>query len=672
MTALDYRLALGIELPFITPNAENFHPATWPPLPDFPVIIDQSGIVISRYGDAVWNLSVWAGRPLQLDFQDSGEGPGGLSKESAAMARLISAWWLWGPRPVNNAGTLKSRFTHLFPIFKLCTTENVNCSNLYKSAHVVDKIPEVLSSSLAEPALILLHTLYEQRFEFGSIILDRESLRRLSGAVSKHEGSQTAYIPPRIWTYQVNRLREFLEDYSACSKQIADCYNECIDLYKTLYGSMDNIFDPKAPRREKHFGQGPFGSFSAIARKHGLLDVLKKWIKGPNTADSKCTILTFGSYMSLATKVGNAYILNFSLMRIEEAWKLRYECLQIEKDPQFGLIYTLGGITTKTLEDEDARWVTSPSVELAVNVLRHVIELRIKTASERLGSAIPQDQVTNPTFNIRQYEPWARGNGCDKPFTVRPGYSSYLSTIESYPLLFDKTQILIQETDLEYARLITPSLNGDEFSVGKPWPFAWHQLRRTGAVNMQASSLVSDPSIQYQLKHATRAMTLYYGRGYSKVRLDPVAHATYLKAMYEVLGQEITRLLTPRFVSPFGDAHKTQILKIVSLSDAKTLAKSAKKGLVSWRETLIGGCTKRGNCTHGGVDNIIRCGGGDGKPPCADGLYDRERKSEITQLRDEIQNLLTLAPPGSPYYDSLISQDKAVVNVLNTLNMDII
>ena len=66
------RLALGIELPFITTEAKNYSPPTWPPTPDYPVVIDRDGNIISRYGDAVWILDAWAGRRLQRECRPSG------------------------------------------------------------------------------------------------------------------------------------------------------------------------------------------------------------------------------------------------------------------------------------------------------------------------------------------------------------------------------------------------------------------------------------------------------------------------------------------------------------------------------------------------------------------------------------------------------------------------
>ncbi|MCW1936866.1 hypothetical protein OMD46_12070 [Pseudomonas sp. MDMC_285] len=95
--------------------------------------------------------------------------------------------------------------------------------------------------------------------------------------------------------------------------------------------------------------------------------------------------------------------------------------------------------------------------------------------------------------------------------TIRPSIPSYAHVLQWFDKLFDPEQLRITPEDFALARLVTPTLT-DEFAVGKIWPLAWHQLRRTGAVNMQASGLVSDASLQFQLKHVARAMSLYYGQ----------------------------------------------------------------------------------------------------------------------------------------------------------------
>lgn len=184
---------------------------------------------------------------------------------------------------------------------------------------------------------------------------------------------------------------------------------------------------------------------------------------------------------------------------------------------------------------------------------------------------------------------------------------------------------------------------------------------------MQASGLVSDASLQYLLKHATRAMSLYYGQGYSKLRFNEAARITYIRTMYEVLGKEVARLFSDRFVSPHGEKRKAEILKLVDPNDSKKLTELAKSGKISYRETLLGGCTNPLPCTFGGIDNVAACGGGYNKPTCASILFDREKTTAIRQLGSVIASRLVDAQEGSPYRESLEAQQRTIEKVLNVI-----
>jgi hypothetical protein len=137
--------------------------------------------------------------------------------------------------------------------------------------------------------------------------------------------------------------------------------------------------------------------------------------------------------------------------------------------------------------------------------------------------------------------------------------------------------------------------------------------------------------------------------------------------MYEVLGKEISTLFTSRFVSPHGEKRKTEILNLIDPHDAKKLTTLAKLGRVSYRETLLGGCMKRGPCPYGGVDNVVHCAGGEGRQPCADVMYDRDRLAEIQQLSEVVQKQLAKAPIGSSYRASLEAQKCAITKALNVI-----
>ncbi|MCY1553302.1 hypothetical protein D9M68_897720 [compost metagenome] len=134
-----------------------------------------------------------------------------------------------------------------------------------------------------------------------------------------------------------------------------------------------------------------------------------------------------------------------------------------------------------------------------------------------------------------------------------------------------------------------------------------------------------------------------------------------------MLGKQFAQLFTDRFQSPYGPSHKANMLKLVSVDDAKKLTSQAKAGKIFWKETFLGGCTFRGHCEYGGLENIIKCCGGDGGPPCSELLIDKSKEPIIAQLIGNIDERLEQANEGSSYWRSLAAQRRSAENALNVL-----
>lgn len=667
-----FRSGLAIDSPITTSDAINYRPTSWPPAPNWPVIVDAHGIVVSYWGDTLWRLDPWAGKPLTLNFGDGDQtfAPP-ISPDNAHLLRLVVTWWLYSPNAVFSSRQLKTRFDQIRVLFVLCTHEGIKADTLVHFPRVAEILPARIQSSRKYEFLAIMHELYRNRDELGFTLLDIKTLTSLAAALPDHEKSQTPYMPPRIWKYQVMRLHECLEDFIKNKEQLISCYRYCLKLYNTRSNlnqddnssvlAMSSYINKENPTEQKKTSITNYEGFYNIAKKFSILELLEKWV---GDEGRKISLAKLATYFSLISKAGLGYILNFSLMRVEEAWNLHTDCLKIEKDKDFGDIYLLMGETTKTLSDSNTFWITSPSVTIAVEAMRIVAELRTECNSS--GSTKSSDR---PGFLIGYAnEPWSKQRRTINVL-LRPSIPSYERAFECLPKVFEPEKMKITENDLRLARLATPTLP-DRFSVGAIWPLAWHQLRRTGAVNMQASGLVSDSSLQFQLKHITRAMSLYYGQNYSKIKLEEKAQSYYVKTMYETLGKELQHLTSKRFCSPYGDKRKSNIIHLVSLGDAEKIQTLVKKGLLAYRSVLLGVCTNREPCPYGGIDNIAHCGGGDaaGKvKPCSNILYDKTRLTLIDKLNSILDDRLKIVEPGSPLAESLEAQKRSVENYRNVI-----
>lgn len=661
-------LRLAIELPMVVPSAANYRPTSWPPQRNWPVILDADGNVVSRWGDPIWRLDPWAGMPVTLNF---GDGPvrknaAPIDPENADILRIVTGWWLYGQYAARGFRGLKTRFDQMRRLVVLCTQEGILATRLSKFPQVSDQLPRFIQVSRSGEFLGLLHELYERRDMLGFTILDRGGLTRLAAGLPSHQTKQTPYIPPRIWRYQVTRIRECLDDFLTHQKGVEDCFRFCMSAYQENYksikgeiksGSVRPFQWPSDGSNGKITGALYFGPFVDIAKRFGIDALLKRWLK---LEERKIHFSSLTRYLNNMSRVGLAYLLNFSLMRVEEAWNLRSDCLQIEQDARFGDIYVLRGRTTKTTTDHDALWVTSPSTEIALRVMRSVAHLRDESPSSELEIGTKANRLSGSYLIDQSLRP--RRINSNK--ALRPSIPSYARVAELMSNLFDPDQLRILPEDLRLARLVTPTLSA-EFAVGSIWPLAWHQLRRTGAVNMQASGLVSDASLQFQLKHVTRAMSLYYGQNHARVRLEEKAHTIYVRTMYETLGQQLHKLAGERFSSPHGEKRKSEIVRLMSSKDTKKVTELAKKGVVAQRPIILGVCTSRTPCPYGGIDNIAHCGGGDsvgGPKPCADVLYDANKMEEVETLSTVLNERLAIAEVNSPLRASLEAQKRSLEN----------
>ncbi len=591
---------LQVEASHTGPGAESFRPDSWPPPKDFPIVVDALGGAVSLYGDPTWVLTPWAGKSLVVSFGAGAQGRGvHLSDENAEYLRQLAAWWLYGPLAVRTASSLAQRVNSIKPLFVVCTECGIHASELSRYPAVIAKVAKRLHRSEGGKCLSRLNDLRPYRDELGFEILDNEGLRILASHLTEHESIQTAYIPPRIWTYQVLRLREVIDDYLKHREKIESCYRFCLEAYRVnLRGSARFCRDKDAYRHPfashvrvgyvSKVGRQYHGRFRLTAERFGIDRLLDKWV---DTRD-RVGIRSLSSYLSLVSLAGLAYVMNFSLMRVDEAMQLRAGCFGIERDSLgddihlVGDIHTLTGVTTKTIQDDDARWFVSPSCGVAIEAMTSVVQLRAE--ADRLGPSNDQctDAERNPLLQQRSREPWAFSPG--KYPDARKGARSYSEWSSSFPKLFAVEAMRITEDDLSVARRLTFGLDGKSFAVGQIWPLAWHQLRRTGACNMLSTGLVSDASLQYQLKHVTRACSRYYGQNHYKLisRLDEETRGLFLREMYNTVVDDLRSLRDERFLSPFGDKRRAQILSDIGSKDHVRLLQDAEAGHVTYRETF--------------------------------------------------------------------------------------
>ena len=675
---MPYLPGLNVSAPTTTPEARNFRPPTWPPCDDFPISIDAEGRVISQYGDHRWDLSPWAGTALSVSFNDSPKlykNQLRIDPHNAGLMRLICAWWLYGPNGIQSPKPLVARLANLKPLFALCTQRGISAADLTRYPRVVDEyVASPREGQAACGSLSILHQLWLDRELLGFTLIDEQGLARLAAVATKRDSAQTAYIPPRIWTYQVLRLRECMDDFLAHQSKVEACFQFCVDAYIRNAESAEQAFT-NLPTRLKPFiaanenKQDPgcrfYGSFRNTAERFGIARLLDRWIG----FEGSIGIRILSSYLTLISWAGLAYVLNFSLMRLLEGLSLRADCLTVDRDELGTDIYLIGGTTTKTQNDDDAKWIVSPTVKVAIDAMKSVARLRVSAASLNPHVSLCEEDSSNPLLQARSYEPWAGARDAQGA-GIKSGYA-YIRVLNTFRRLLDSDEIRITADDLKIARRMNLDLDPDTYALGKVWPLAWHQLRRTGAVNMLSAGLVTESDLCYQLKHLSRHMTRYYANNHRHLKavLNERAAGTYIAEMYESLARKSADLLTIRHVSPHGEKRKAQILEPIADKSHAELVKLGKAGKVDYHETFLGGCSKPGvPCPLGGVSNIAGCMGYADQKPCEWATVDVEKRHVIAGLADVLRSQIEPKNAGSMLNKSLEAQLESAERALEVID----
>lgn len=661
-----------LESSFIPTHHSNYRLSSWPPSEDTPISFSSDGQLLSKFGDPIWRLDPWMGKPARLNFGLIKSHAARISEENALLLKAISAWWIWGPRAAAKASTLRARFATIRQLFVICTLRGILASSLSRYPRVIAEIAHNTTSSRADDLATLLRQLENYKEMLGFVVLDLNGLSILTSLLPKHHERQTAYIPPRIWEYQVLRLRSCLMEYVENATKVENCYRFCLEAYAHNYGSLQEALSSEAShtlapfgrRTEESRGTAVFhGPFERTAEKFGILDLLQRWLS-KHGVQKTLDISSLTSYLYLVSRCGLAYVLNFSLMRISEGLSLRTNCLIKENDPVYGPMFLLRARTTKTLDDEDDLWPTSPLVKLAIDAMSSIAHLQaICSRSSLLEPVDP-----NPLLIQRCAEPWVGQSRSMLHLDI--SRQTYRTELGKYAALLDPDELRITKNDLDAARRATPSLPNQRFQVGAIWPLAYHQLRRTGAVNMQASGVVSDLSLQYLLKHSTNAMSQYYARGSGALKLNEQGRKVYIQAMYEGAANELMELMGNRFTSPHGDKRKLEMMRILSCSELRDVENLVKANKIHCRPILLGYCMNRNPCPFGGVDSIAYCGGGATGQACPDVLYDIKKKEKILELEALIDERTDIADLGTPLSQSLQAQKKSIENYKNATNTD--
>lgn len=574
------------------------------PPDDFVVSKNRDGSTASLYGHLSWNFTAYDpdGHPSWLRFPFWNEAA--LSAEQERLARE-SRWLMFlliwkNPGPALIFSTLRN---YIWLFRRLADTALVTSCRIKDILTDEDRIIEFISSGISGGIIKTLTSFLSILLKLGQketgLVVPGGNILRL---LRKHQQEyrdklkQTPPIPTRIYSGMITGLLRELDDFEAISDPLFALLTECLQdpltgKSETTRRSIRKKLGLTADRQRRP-------TFIKLLRKHGLESYF--------TAKS-----LHGSTLGLSTALAEVQMVaklllqTYSGMRDEESTELPYYCLDTTVSDG-RRHFVLAGRTTKLNNGlfKRTRWATSREGQRAVLVAQRVADAIYAFLGE---TPKPDEERMNefPLFVSTAYLP-LNGSSIDK------GHGGYLAgTLMMYECEILRSRFLlgIEDEDLKELEQIDQyrSWRSEEkFEIGKEWPLSTHQLRRSLAIYAQRSGLVSLPSLRRQLQHITEEMTRYYARGSAFARNfigdDPQHFGLEWQETTPVsaaLSYILNVLHSDEIL--FG-GHANWIERNLRTSDGVILVdreatiRRFKKGELSYRENILGGCTNVNEC----------------------------------------------------------------------------
>ncbi|SJN08914.1 hypothetical protein CZ787_00330 [Halomonas citrativorans] len=584
------------------------------PPPDFVLCRDSSGKATAIYGENVWDFDPYAlsiTRSHFVNFNNISEGSHAqiqIMRSEAKRILFCLIYFTSGGRLGRiSATTVQSFYNSIVKAAKFCATLNDNqfsdgatLKDLYGNPSYLALFIRSISKSamyLKSTAAILGRLQQLEVAKLGFKVCSEIDIK------PDRSHNQHPVIPSRIYLEIVNYWHSLMEhiagkesELTAFIKNFKDpVYGYSHKKQKTIRGVSKKDFRPDVKE-------------GILA--HGLNDLFD----GPLSAANRI------QFVSALTKM-QYVVLNivqlYTGMRFGEAIRLHYGCLENVNVPSGSeapgaknKVVSIISTTTKfTGFRSECAWLAGEPVVQAVRMAEAIVV--------GLAHVLGRNVESTPLF-------------------LNPNFLTLKSAREVIP--FNKKtvegvrpKIIISRKDLDELVAGDPErdfMSEAAFSIGTEWPLTSHQYRRSLSFYASNSGFVSLPTLQTQYKHTTREMAKYYQRGFQNIasvfgfydeEMDdfvlpsdhfanefqtgvPINKAHQI--LVDVLGSE------SRLFGGTGSYMEKQRLAAnegVSILTRKETERLVREGSISYKVTLLGGCTKVEPCDSYILGELFEC-----------------------------------------------------------------
>jgi len=397
---------------------------------------------------------------------------------------------------------------------------------------------------------------------------------------------QCAPIPSRIYGILINNISSEIDDIVANRDKLLNALRYALVEYRTQKNGKSVV---------RGVGRSLIKKFE-----------LSQYLKHRGICNSR--IRGLGAAISNIYMVCKLQIHFFSGMREKEVNRLPYHCMLSENGEHGKSHCLIVGNTTKFNKGRRLRtkWVTTDSEGFrAIRLVQEFASIIYNDLGIQPQRA-DRHKDKYPLFVSSDYLPWMQLH-CSSLENIA---AFAFDLVPTQRALLSRICPIITEEDIAELEAIDPYRSWREepkYAVGQRWPLTTHQSRRSLVIYANASGLVRTSSLRRQLQHVTREMTFYYGRGspFCKnfIADDFSGYKKHVAVDWQNGEEEAEMLAFIRDVlnckePMFGGAGTfyTRRRELGAVMSREEVAQQMKAGLLSYRESPLGGCTRPTAC----------------------------------------------------------------------------
>lgn len=591
------------------------------PSPDFVICRDENGNATAVYGEPVWDFNPYRLSANKINrilfdtvFDENGQEQRALIEEAKYLLYCIIYFAGGGRRGALSASTLNQYWIVLRVAIQFCYQQKQKPMVGVLYLQQLFSVPVYLGAFIGQSSFSkkVLAGILQGLARVGEARLGYAVLNPANFDDERPDYKQHPVIPTRIYLKLINLTGDLLDQlYLGVGR-----FESFIACFTDEYYGITYV-------RQRCLGVGGKANWrpdmAQAIKDHGLSSVFAGEFECPH-------LRSLQRSLSQIQEVVKTVIHLYTGMRDQEVMRIPYHCFSdqvvrqavvddqgIERDKAQSV--NVFSTTTKfTGYKKEGTWFAPGEVVRAIEVAQAICRGLAKLYKIELDAHCPL--FLNPSVL------------CYTRNRAEVGVTNFKDS-RGISLL----RLLIKREDLEELGLSDPSrdfYNEPAFAVGQPWPLTSHQFRRSLSFYGSSSGFLSLPTLRVQFKHMTIEMARYYSNHYDNLRTvfgyyddkkkDFVLPSNHFAFEYQmampmsVANQLIADLLfdeEPLFggTGSYMEKQKERIKSgEIQIEDVRAdTEQRVKNGEISYRPTLLGGCSKVGRCDFFLLGDYTEC-----------------------------------------------------------------